>query len=29
VLASARSLADEGSRLKLEVGRFLDTVRAA
>jgi hypothetical protein len=29
VLASAKLLANEGSRLKLEVGRFLDTVRAA
>jgi methyl-accepting chemotaxis protein len=29
VLASARSLADEGSRLRLEVGKFLATVRAA
>jgi methyl-accepting chemotaxis protein len=29
VLASAKSLANEGGRLKLEVGRFLDTVRAA
>jgi methyl-accepting chemotaxis protein len=29
VLSSAKSLANEGSRLKLEVGRFLDTVRAA
>jgi methyl-accepting chemotaxis protein len=29
VLSSAKSLANEGSRLKVEVGRFLDTVRAA
>jgi methyl-accepting chemotaxis protein len=29
VLASARSLANEGSRLKLELGKFLATVRAA
>jgi methyl-accepting chemotaxis protein len=29
VLASARSLADEGTRLRLEVDRFLATVRAA
>jgi methyl-accepting chemotaxis protein len=29
VLASARALSDEGKKLKLEVGRFLATVRAA
>jgi methyl-accepting chemotaxis protein len=29
VLASAQSLSGESNRLKLEVGRFLDTVRAA
>jgi methyl-accepting chemotaxis protein len=29
VLSSARSLASESDRLKFEVGRFLDTVRAA
>jgi methyl-accepting chemotaxis protein len=29
VLSSAQSLANESNRLKLEVGRFLDTVRAA
>src|SRR5262249_52756337 len=29
VLASARSLASEGSRLKVEVEKFLSTVRAA
>ncbi|NWG23284.1 MAG: MCP four helix bundle domain-containing protein [Pseudorhodoplanes sp.] len=29
VLSSAQSLASESNRLKLEVGRFLDTVRAA
>jgi methyl-accepting chemotaxis protein len=29
VLASAQSLANEGSRLRLEVGKFLATVRAA
>ncbi|MDE2377467.1 methyl-accepting chemotaxis protein [Bradyrhizobium sp.] len=28
VLSAAKSLASDGSRLKLEVGRFLDTVRA-
>jgi methyl-accepting chemotaxis protein len=29
VLSSAQSLSGESNRLKLEVGRFLDTVRAA
>jgi hypothetical protein len=29
VLASARSLANESSRLKLEMGKFLATIRAA
>jgi hypothetical protein len=29
VLSSARSLADESNRLKLEMGKFLATVRAA
>jgi methyl-accepting chemotaxis protein len=29
VLSAAQSLSHEGSRLKLEVGKFLDTVRAA
>ncbi|GLH81256.1 methyl-accepting chemotaxis protein [Bradyrhizobium sp. SSBR45G] len=29
VLSAARSLSEESGRLKLEVGRFLDTVRAA
>ncbi len=29
VLASARSLAGESNRLKLELGKFLATVRAA
>ncbi|MGY3448200.1 methyl-accepting chemotaxis protein [Bradyrhizobium sp. USDA 4353] len=29
VLSAAQSLSEESSRLKLEVGRFLDTVRAA
>ena len=29
VLSSAQSLSSESSRLKLEVGKFLDTVRAA
>jgi methyl-accepting chemotaxis protein len=29
VLSSAQSLARESNRLKLEVGKFLDTVRAA
>jgi len=29
VLSSARSLANESNRLKAEVGKFLDTVRAA
>jgi methyl-accepting chemotaxis protein len=29
VLISAQSLSGESNRLRLEVGRFLDTVRAA
>jgi hypothetical protein len=29
VLAAAQSLSGESNRLKLEVGKFLDTVRAA
>jgi methyl-accepting chemotaxis protein len=29
VLASARSLSGESSRLKVEVGKFLDAIRAA
>ena len=29
VLASARSLSGESSRLKVEVGKFLDEIRAA
>lgn len=29
VLASARSLANESNRLKLEMGKFLATIRAA
>jgi methyl-accepting chemotaxis protein len=29
VLTSAQSLANESNRLKAEVGKFLDTVRAA
>ena len=29
VLSSAQSLSGESNRLKLEVGKFLDTVRAA
>jgi methyl-accepting chemotaxis protein len=29
VLASAKSLSGESSRLKVEVGRFLDAIRAA
>jgi aerotaxis receptor len=29
VLSAAKSLSDDGNRLKLEVGKFLDTVRAA
>ena len=29
VLSSAQSLADDSSRLKLEVGKFLEAVRAA
>jgi methyl-accepting chemotaxis protein len=29
VLGSAKSLADESNRLKLEMGKFLETVRAA
>jgi methyl-accepting chemotaxis protein len=29
VLSAAHSLSDDSNRLKLEVGRFLDTVRAA
>ena len=29
VLGSARELSQEGSKLKLEVARFLETVRAA
>jgi methyl-accepting chemotaxis protein len=29
VLSAAQSLSRDGNRLKLEVGRFLDTVRAA
>jgi hypothetical protein len=29
VLASAKSLSGESSRLKVEVGKFLDAIRAA
>jgi methyl-accepting chemotaxis protein len=29
VLSAAQSLSEESNRLKLEVGRFLETVRAA
>jgi methyl-accepting chemotaxis protein len=29
VLSAAQSLSNDSNRLKIEVGRFLDTVRAA